>query len=1010
MTDEGARHRSRPLSAWPVWLCHRPPPIPGIETAVVCLWLLASLVGLGATDIAAANAGKTPQTIAVLDFDTADVSHESLNWLSEGVADLVQTKLTQAGVMTVDRDLIRAVLDEQDLTHAGVVAAEERIEIGRLLGAQRLLRGRVEVQPDQRFVLSAEITAVRDIEVVATGRETGVYPDDFLPAIERLVDALASELARAPALPAEGLADTPPLAALTLFYRGIEACARGWPEQGVGWFLAVQQIAPDFHPARAWEYRAYRLAGFDGHAAIARERMIEHVGEEDALAIASAAFAGDDETRVVAFLPPMRQADAQRTLSDAGEEVESLLTDLRQQLERAALEIKGVRVFSHAMLEQVAAEFDLTLSDRFDIDTVPRYGRWLAADALVLSRWAVGDDGGPTLDLQLRDALSGRVLATHKMPLATSRAPRAADLEAALGRLFDQWAEADEPAAPQPMPEQAAPLPPWEDEFASYQRTARLAQLLNNLRMDKNVPESRLGLVTLLGHSYLIHAFKKTEHARLELDLVFREISADDPLEAYWVYRGYRIAAQEREPDSEQILRTYRPRLHAMAEKHAESLPAIAIWYLRGMDSWEQQEWEDAARFMTKAKEGIARPAARSWLASKREHSDKERQRAIHLRLLVCHFVLAESYSEMREEDRAVQHFDKAQHYLDSLGDIRNTRLPGPPSLRVDDEGRMYTRLSSGYPYEFSRSVERTIRSATGNIEDEDFLDVLDDALDRLENTSRNDIRERAAAMKRLHRGMELLIDHLNAGRGELDEEYLYTLPWRQRVTEAVGTLQRDPTSTITDEAFHQLIDGIAQAMRYHFHLDRLDQDPEPDYYAVLRALGTISWCYQAAGLHEKAIRAYAPLFNDDIPFKHEFRAFSRIHSIRIIDSDVYRELRDRIWDRADREGRQMPWRARFQRARQHHESGEIAKAIQLYESVTDVPDHQYRASSKYFLAQLYEQLDKHDRAARLLREVVDITAGQKIHLRMRWRRNVLREPTLDQRAADRLEAIHAAP
>ena len=267
--------------------------------------------------------------LAMLDVQVAGTATNGWEWAPRGVADLLQIELQHHGFVLVDRDLIRAVLREQRLGRANLPDIDAR-QLGRVCGARFLVSGRVQQLAGGRVTFEATATAVQEIETVATASATGSYPADLLKIIGTVADKLAQQLGSSPppkgAVAPEQPQPTPEV--LMLFYQGLEMCAQGWPELGLGSFISAAQLDPQFTAAKVWQYKAYRLAGFEDHAALVAKELTALHGES----VVAAALAERSEKskgkRVLAVTEPLLPA----TGDDSG------MVDLNRAQVREALE------------------------------------------------------------------------------------------------------------------------------------------------------------------------------------------------------------------------------------------------------------------------------------------------------------------------------------------------------------------------------------------------------------------------------------------------------------------------------------------------------------------------------------------------------------------------------------------------------------------------------------------------------------------------------------------------
>lgn len=131
---------------------------------------------------------RAAETVAVLAFDAHAIDAD-LEPLGRGVADMLTTDLQRApGVRLLERQRIRAVLDELALQGTGFVDPETAVSIGRGLGADALVVGALTSAVDG-LRLDARLVDVQTGEVTHAASATGRLESFF--ELER---AVASQL------------------------------------------------------------------------------------------------------------------------------------------------------------------------------------------------------------------------------------------------------------------------------------------------------------------------------------------------------------------------------------------------------------------------------------------------------------------------------------------------------------------------------------------------------------------------------------------------------------------------------------------------------------------------------------------------------------------------------------------------------------------------------------------------------------------------------------------------
>ena len=124
-----------------------------------------------------AQAGAAPDrrpTIFVVDFRVSALGKQSdYEALGQGIADLLVSDLAaNPGVRVVDRENLRRILDEQDLSKTNRIDDATAVRVGKLLGAHHFIKGSVFIDPKGRVRLDAhavstETSAIEHVETVS---------------------------------------------------------------------------------------------------------------------------------------------------------------------------------------------------------------------------------------------------------------------------------------------------------------------------------------------------------------------------------------------------------------------------------------------------------------------------------------------------------------------------------------------------------------------------------------------------------------------------------------------------------------------------------------------------------------------------------------------------------------------------------------------------------------------------------------------------------------------------
>jgi hypothetical protein len=130
------------------------------------------------------------------------------------ITDLLFTKLAaKEEILLVDRNDLKKVLQEQELSLSGVVKPGETTKIGQLTGAKLLVTGAV-FQADKNIHIVAKVIGTETSRVVAVAVE-GKTNDELAPLVDKLAEQLSDQIARGgDKLVAKPVQDTDRLAVL----------------------------------------------------------------------------------------------------------------------------------------------------------------------------------------------------------------------------------------------------------------------------------------------------------------------------------------------------------------------------------------------------------------------------------------------------------------------------------------------------------------------------------------------------------------------------------------------------------------------------------------------------------------------------------------------------------------------------------------------------------------------------------------------------------------------------
>jgi len=220
--------------------------------------LVAALAALTAAGAAhAQDSTDTRPTVAVMYFTDGAIGkeHEDLAPLSAGIADMLITDLTvNDKIRVIERDNLKKLMDEQNLSTAGRVDPETAVKVGKLLGAHHMIfggfvtDGRGNVRLDARAV-NVETSAIEHVETVQ-GKE-----DNLIALIDQLAMKMNGGM-HLPELPkvvreaSEEEAKRVPFETAMLYSRALAAKDAGNTNQAVELLQRSLKSFPDYAPAQ----------------------------------------------------------------------------------------------------------------------------------------------------------------------------------------------------------------------------------------------------------------------------------------------------------------------------------------------------------------------------------------------------------------------------------------------------------------------------------------------------------------------------------------------------------------------------------------------------------------------------------------------------------------------------------------------------------------------------------------------------------------------------------------
>lgn len=220
------------------------------HTSIIATVLAAApLVAGGALGAQAVSNGDLP-TVAVLDFTGLMIGEGGNSApLGKAISAMLVTELSgRPGMRVIERAQLQDILQEQRLSLSGRVDESTAIEVGRMLGAQYVIKGQATsvanmLRMDMQAV-DVETSEVREVQKL-----TGAT-DELLTLVVRIADLFTSQLELEPPSNRPDVQEIPVQATIE-FSRGVDYEDRGEVEQALEHYRAALEIAPGHRDAQA---------------------------------------------------------------------------------------------------------------------------------------------------------------------------------------------------------------------------------------------------------------------------------------------------------------------------------------------------------------------------------------------------------------------------------------------------------------------------------------------------------------------------------------------------------------------------------------------------------------------------------------------------------------------------------------------------------------------------------------------------------------------------------------
>ena len=232
--------------------------------AAAALVASAALTALPVAARAQGSAPDTRPTVAVIDFTNGAIGKQNADMepLRAGIAGMLISEMANnQGIRVVEREQLKAVMNELQLGASAQVDPSTAVRIGKLLNAHHIVTGGFVTDAKGRMVLTARSIETETGRIEYTTKVNG-KTDDVLEVIEQLagrvnkglkLPALASRVREAgntAAAPSSAKKQAVPFQAVMLYSRALQAMDKQNRDEAVQLFRASLAQFPDYEAAK----------------------------------------------------------------------------------------------------------------------------------------------------------------------------------------------------------------------------------------------------------------------------------------------------------------------------------------------------------------------------------------------------------------------------------------------------------------------------------------------------------------------------------------------------------------------------------------------------------------------------------------------------------------------------------------------------------------------------------------------------------------------------------------
>ena len=209
-----------------------------------CFWMgLLSLLLCACTPL---SKHARPPTVAVWDFDNASfIDAANVDYLSRTLQEMLLSNLAQApDIQLVERVRLREALEEQRLGSSELVSEDNRIKLGRILGAKYMVFGNYIAMED-KVRLDVRLVEV-ETSLVKLSEDATTPLDQIAPKVQALARHIAAQLGASPFSGTGGPGET---SAWKHYGQGIALMDKHRYDEAIAVFKELLKTYPTFKAA-----------------------------------------------------------------------------------------------------------------------------------------------------------------------------------------------------------------------------------------------------------------------------------------------------------------------------------------------------------------------------------------------------------------------------------------------------------------------------------------------------------------------------------------------------------------------------------------------------------------------------------------------------------------------------------------------------------------------------------------------------------------------------------------